>query len=271
MHTGRGLRASPRGALVVLVVTVSVAATAADAKDIARDLPVEITADQITYEVEREIYVAEGDVRVVQGDLKIEADWVVFNRQTRRGIAAGGVRVEDGEQILEAQFVDFDHTGQQGLVFDGRLDMGEDDFLIGAAELRQTGEDTYGARDASFTTCRCPDPEDRLQWQINAEDANVEIGEYATAWNVTVDVLGIPAVWLPWMFFPVKTERQSGFLIPEIGYGSKNGFEIGLPFFWAARRNINVVATPRYLTAKGFKPELEVEAVYGEASETDVP
>ena len=89
VHTGRGLRASPRGALVVLVIAVSLAATAAHARDIARDLPVEITADQITYEVEREIYVAEGDVRVVQGELKIEADWVVFNRQTRRGIAAG--------------------------------------------------------------------------------------------------------------------------------------------------------------------------------------
>ena len=51
-----------------------------------RDVPVEITADRIVDEVRRQVYVAEGNVRVVQGERRIDADWIVFTRVTRRGL-----------------------------------------------------------------------------------------------------------------------------------------------------------------------------------------
>jgi len=245
-------------------------ARAAGLPDPRKGEPVEITADEIVYDVRAKVYIAEGSVRIEQADRSLEADWLVFNRVTQRGIASGQVVLVDGDEQLEARFVEFDYATQQGLVFRGRLDMGPDDFIIGAEEFVKTGKDTYTAHDASFTTCRCEDPESRLPWQLNAEDGNVEIGGYATTTNTSVDILGVPTIWLPWMFFPIKTERESGFLFPQMGYQSQNGFEIGIPYFWAARHNVNVTVVPRYLTTTGFKPEVEVEAVYGKDSETEL-
>jgi len=210
-HTGRGT------AFVLFLLLLEPPPAPAQNLALRRDEAAEITADRIVYESQRQVYVAEGSVRIVQGERRIDADWLVFNRTTQRGIAAGNVRADDGEIFLESRFLEFDYRGQQGLVLDGRLDLGEGDFRMAAGELIRTSEDTYEARDASFTSCRCPDDEDRLPWQINASRADVELGGYAMVTNNSVDVLGIPTIWLPWLMFPVKTDRATGLLPPEIG------------------------------------------------------
>ncbi|MFP6607877.1 MAG: LptA/OstA family protein, partial [Myxococcota bacterium] len=261
-HTSRGT------AFVLAFLLLGPPSAAAQNLDLRRDQAAEITADRIVYESKRRVYVAQGSVRIVQGERRIDADWLVFNRTTQRGIAAGRVRVDDGKVLLDSRFLEFDVRGEQGFVLGGRLDLGEDDFLMAAGELVQTGKDTYEARGASFTSCRCPDDEDRLPWQINTSRADVELGGYAMVTNNSVDILGIPTLWLPWLMFPVKTDRATGLLLPEIGFGGSNGYEVALPLFWAARHNINLIATPRYLSKRGVKPELTLETVYGEHSQT---
>jgi lipopolysaccharide assembly outer membrane protein LptD (OstA) len=256
--------------LSALAVGMGMQPAAAAERELRRDAPIEITADRIVYEHARQVYVAEGSVRVVQEGRRIDADWIVFNRLTRRGIAAGNVRAVDGEDVLEARFIEFDNTAQQGLVLTGRLDLGEEDFRVAAGELLKTGPDRYAGEDVSMTTCRCPDDQDRLPWVINADEADVEIGGYATVTNSTVDVLGVPTVWLPWAAFPVKTERATGFLPPELRYGGGLGFEVALPFFWAATDQVNVTLTPRYMSERGFKPEVRIETVYGQESSTEI-
>ena len=52
---------------------------------------------------------------------------------------------------------------------------------------------------------------------------NLEIEGYGTAKNTTFEVLGVPVVWLPWMIYPLKTERSTGFLLPELKTGSVRG------------------------------------------------
>lgn len=268
-HARRGIRRGSRAAFALVAsFAVGHGALASALPELREGEPVEITADEIIYDIRAKVYVAEGSVRIEQSDQSLEAEWVVFNRETRRGIAAGEVVLLDGAQRVDARFMEFDYLSGQGLMFGGRLDMGSTGFLIGAGEFAKTGDETYTAHDASFTTCRCDDPDDRLPWQLNAEDADIEIGGYATTTNTSVDILGIPTIWLPWMFFPVKNDRETGLLFPELAYSSRNGFEVGIPFFWAARDNVNVTFVPRFMTTTGFKPEVEVEAVYGEKSKT---
>jgi LPS-assembly protein len=68
------------------------------------------------------------------------------------------------------------------------------------------------------------------------------------------------------MIYPLKTERQTGLLFPEISAGSINSFGFGLPFFWAARENVNVVLTPGWSVKRGPVIEGFTEYVYGEES-----
>lgn len=241
-------------------------ATHAVADDRAQmDDPFEITADRIDFDDARGLYVAKGHVRVDHGLRRLRAGWVAFSKQTRIGVAEGDVQLEDGPDQLRASFMVFDVDTLQGMLFQGSLDAGGDGFMVRAKELVRTGANTFTAEDGRFTTCRC-EPGERLPWEIHAANADVELGGYGTLTNSTFDVLGVPVLWIPWAFFPVKSERETGLLLPSFAFGGRGGAEVALPFFWAALPQLNVTLTPHYFTQRGYKQDVELEYVFGERS-----
>jgi lipopolysaccharide assembly outer membrane protein LptD (OstA) len=68
------------------------------------------------------------------------------------------------------------------------------------------------------------------------------------------------------MIYPLKSDRATGFLFPEWNASSRNGFDVGLPFFWAVGERLNLTFTAAYLTENGFLPSVEGEYVFGERS-----
>ncbi len=229
--------------------------------------PYDISADVVEYDRDRDLYTARGNVRITQTGRTLTADWVTFSNVTRQGVASGNVVIVEAGDTLHASFLQFGIDTLQGIVFDGRLDAQSSSFRMEGAEVQRTGAQTYSFRDGRFTTCRCPEEGERDPWAISAGKADLEIGGYGTARNTTFDVLGVPVIWLPWMIYPLKTERQSGFLLPNLGHSSRGGFGVGLPYFWAVTDNVNLTLTPSYLTRRGFKPETDLEYVFGRETE----
>ena len=39
-------------------------------------------------------------------------------------------------------------------------------------------------------------------------------------------------MYLPWMSFPLGTERKSGFLFPSFGHTTRSGLQIAVPYYW---------------------------------------
>jgi len=229
-------------------------------------LPVHLRADHVEYERSRDLYVASGNVEIHQGARTLTADWVSFSNRTRTGVASGNVVVRDATEQLRADFLQFDVDTLEGVYYDGTLEGASGAATLEGGEVRKEGENAYTLKDFRFTTCDCPDKDAKTPWQVRGEKADLEVGGYGTVKNASFDVLDTPIMWFPWMIFPLKTERQTGFLFPEIGGSSFTGTEIALPFFWAPRDNINVLLTPRYLSKRGWKPEVQTEYVFGEES-----
>jgi len=225
----------------------------------------DITADSISYERGRDVYTARGHVRIVQPERSLSADWVAFSNTTRRGVATGNVVIEDQGQKLEADVIHFELDDLRGILLGGRLEGKTTPFLATGEEVRKLGDQEYEFRRGTFTTCRCPD-EGKEPWSIRSEEAELEIGGYGTARNTVVDILGVPVFWMPWMRYPLLTDRATGLLFPVFNSSEQVGLDVGLPFFWAALPSLNVTLTPHWLTKRGFKPELELEYVFGEKS-----
>ncbi len=253
---------------VCLTLWVLGVGNASFAIDEEKRMPFDLTAVEVEYDRGRELYIASGDVVIVQLEPKrtLTADWITFSNRTQQGIASGNVVLVDGLDTLNADFLQFHVSESQGIVFDGRLSSGERGYRMEGAEVRQTASEQYEFKKGVFTTCRCPD-EGREPWRIRAESADIEVGGYAVARNTTFDVLGVPVAWMPWMIYPLKTERTTGFLFPELNASSRGTGDIGIPFFWAARENINVTFTPAIVSGRGFKPKLLVDYVFGEESD----
>jgi lipopolysaccharide assembly outer membrane protein LptD (OstA) len=253
------------------VVAALFAGIACAQADVARGAEIasslELTAESLEYERERDLFVANGSVVVQRGERRLTADWVAFSPSTGRGVASGDVIVSDGQNRLHTRFVEFDVEDMQGALFDARFDVPSGHMRLEGAMIAKTGDQTYSFEKGVFTSCRCPDPESEDPWRIRAESADLEVGGYGTARDTTFEILGVPVAWLPWAIYPLKTERQSGLLLPEVGHSSRNGFEVGVPVFFAAGDPVNVVATPRWLSKRGAKGDLELDYVVGERSE----
>lgn len=232
----------------------------------AEDPPFQVDADEVEYQADRELYVARGHVVIQQRGRTLRADRVYFSQKTRQGVASGNVVVEDGDDVLRAPFLQFNLDDTRGLVLDGELDSPGNGYRMAGREVRKTGDQTYEFKDAHFTTCRCPEKESREPWAIEAKEASLDLDGYGRARNSTLQILGIPVLWLPYAIYPLKRERQTGFLFPQFGTSSRSGGDIMLPFFWAARDNINVTLEPQYQVKRGFKPGALVEYVYGETA-----
>ncbi len=229
-------------------------------------VPVELRADSLEYEAGRDLYVASGDVRIRQTNRELRADWMAFSNSTRQGVASGDVVYTDGTDTVYTEFAEFDVDTLEGVMFDAEFDVPSNRLEMRGAEVAKTGDRTYTFKEGSFTTCRCPDPEAREPWQIEADEADLEVEGYGVTRNTTVEILGVPVLWLPWMIYPLKSERQSGLLFPDFGLGGRNGFEVGLPVFWAVGDPVNLIFTPRWLQKRGAKADVDVEYVLGERS-----
>jgi lipopolysaccharide assembly outer membrane protein LptD (OstA) len=245
-----------------------VATAAATAEDF--DAPFQVDADEVEYQADRDLYVARGHVVLTQEGRVLRADRVYFSNKTRQGVASGDVIVQDGTDTLRAPFLQFDIDTTKGIVLDGELDSPVGGYRMQGREVRKTGDQTYEFEGGRFTTCRCPKKEQRDPWAVRAQKAELDIDGYGRARNSTLEILGVPVFWVPYMVYPLKRERQTGFLFPRIGTSNRTGGDITLPFFWAARENVNVTLEGQYQLKRGFKPSALMEYVYGETAKGEL-
>jgi LPS-assembly protein len=228
------------------------------------DLPYQISANSVSYEEERELYEASGDVRIEQQGRLLTADWILFSGRTQIGVAAGNVVIREAGDVVQAEFAWVDLASLRILAENASVDSARPGFLITGDELEKIGDQSYRVERGIFTTCRCPPGSSPRPWDIRATETNIRVGGYAVARNVTFRTLGVPVLYTPLFVFPVKTERQTGFLQPSFSTTGRSGAEFQLPFFWAARDNLNVTFTPIYFEKRGIKSDVDIEYVFGE-------
>ena len=217
---------------VVLCLSPSIAFAGAD-KLSPKNEPIEITADSLTYDKSSDTYYAEGNVIAVQGNSSIRADKMTVDMDASHATAIGNVEAhfEQGN-TLKGDSLELDIDTKVGVVINGRLFFKKGNVHVTGEEIRKTGDESYSAHKGFFTTCDC-EPGQSPAWGFYSSDADVTFGEYLTAWNSLFYVKEAPVFYFPYLVFPVKRERQTGFLSPEVGYSKLRGFKFDNSFFWA--------------------------------------
>ncbi|HTO69944.1 MAG TPA: LPS assembly protein LptD [Myxococcota bacterium] len=219
-----------------------------------------LTADVVHYDKERDLYEATGNVKIVQADGRtLTSDWALFNGTTRTGVASGNVVVVDAQNTVRAQFMAIDMNSTVSVGMNGTLDNPQPGVAVRGEVIQRTGIDTYRIENGTFSSCRCPPDSSRRPWEIQAKEADVELPGYATGHDLWFKAFGIPIFYTPWATFPVKSEKQTGFLLPSYKHTRRNGSEIDLPFFWNVADNISLMLTPQWVSRRGFQTTSTVE------------
>jgi LPS-assembly protein len=210
-------------------------------------LPWTLEADQVESLQKDQILEAHGDVLIRQGENSIRSDKATYFRDTGFAHLAGNVRIEWDGDILTGDTADFDLRNSVGWVTDGEIFMVKEHFYIQGKLLEKTCENTYAFKDGRITTCDGPVP----AWSLKSSEGEVTTGGYARMWHPRFQVKNKPVVYSPYMIFPVKTERQSGFLIPEPSYSTRLGVGLNVPYYWAINEEQDATFYANMMSKRG--------------------
>ncbi len=216
--------------------------------------PITLEADSVAYDKEKDTYHAKGNVLIVFSGGILLAESVVLNRATNEANAEGYVMLISGEDVLEGDTVDFNIESKTGVAHQGKMFFAANHFYIKGPIIEKTGEASYHFENATATTCDGDSPD----WRLTGRELDVTIGGYGIMKDSKFLASNVPVLYTPYLLFPAKTERQSGFLSPYMGYSADRlGWDVEIPYYWAISEDTDATFYQRYMDQKGFKEGVE--------------
>ena len=174
-----------------------------------------------------------GDVVITLGSREIQSPRVIQNDLTQISEVDGPLQIRETGLLM---------TGEHATLnlFEGTGTIDQATFLLHQSRFRgqaaTMAEDERGhilLDNATLTRC---DPESNA-W---------------TARKVTFRVRDIPLLYVPYLRFPLNDERQSGFLLPNIGYDSDGGADLNIPYYLNLAPHYDATYQLRLLAKRGL-------------------
>ena len=219
----------------------------------ATEVETSIEADHLEYDEARQVYRLRGNVRIERLDAVIEAEKVDYMERDGEARASGRVRYEDRWVLIEAEKADINLETKRGVIYNAHMLFKEDNYHIRAEEIERIDEKNYIIKKVLFTTCDAPLPE----WCFSAGKTEIRVGESLRARNVVFRIKGIPVLFSPYLFAPIQTERKTGLLQPEVGFGSDKGFFWRQPLFLVLSDNRDATLYLDFFAKRGVGEGLE--------------
>ena len=198
-----------------------------------------LTSDSATYNKTSNIFNAQGNVVIIEPNMILKGDSARYQTDERKG------RIDHAVYELPAR-------PAQGTADSIR-------FKPGEIKLAQP----------TYSSCPAPEPD----WQLSASNMQLHTDEgYGEAKHAVMRFKGVPIAYTPYITFPLNDERKSGFLMPDIGFSDRNGFELATPYYLNIAPDQDATIIPRILSDRGlmlggeyrYLSENHVGNVYGE-------
>lgn len=214
-----------------------------------------------TWEKTQDRIFAQGEVEVHYKNLKLFADQVEVNTETKDVLASGNVVIHSPDQVISADKV-FYNLDSREHTFEQASGMIQPDIFYRAEMIQGQGRDTFSLTKARLTSCTQPTP----RWNFSCSRANFKRNDYVEMWNSVFRIKKIPVFYLPYFRYPLDRERSTGFLMPQIGYSGIKGFTLSGSFYWAIARNMDATFSLDYYSRKGYGGGLEYRYLFGDGT-----
>ena len=189
-----------------------------------------------------------GPVEIFCNDLRLFADEVAYDSDTRAIVATGNVALQQPDLQVFAERAEIDGTTKLGTFYNasGTARIGgtspdrnlfgtqEPDVMFYGEQIARTAPTTYTLRNAYFSTCVQPTP----RWEFSGARGTIRLDRYVLLRHAVLRVKDVPLLYLPAIYYPInKEDRSTGFLLPTYGASTYHGSSISNAFFWAIGRS----------------------------------
>ncbi len=183
------------------------------------------TAGHLEY-VREDYVVLSGGVELRFRDYIFQGEKVAVDLKAEQITAEGDVIFDEGPKRLVGDTMFFDLETETGTLTNAKAYVDPDIFFEGA-EVTKLGEERYRLVDGMVTSCLDRNPD----WNMRVSRGEVRLEGYAKSKNARFRIKKAPIFYFPYIAYPAKTERQSGFLFPNVGYSNQRGAVLGLAYF----------------------------------------
>lgn len=222
--------------------------------------PVSLEADTLERDAATGVYTATGNVHIRQQGNELEADSVRYDSANDNADAFGHVFLKDSDGYLYGEQMQVNMDSATGVVYKGGGFISAYDFRLSGSEIEKLSDDRYRVEDGFFTTCAGRVP----AWKFGARDVNITREGFARARHVRFYLKDLPVFYLPYVVYPVKTKRSSGFLLPMAGYSSDRGMQISLAYYQVLGQNQDATLYLDHFSDMGIGTGMEYRYVFGQ-------
>jgi len=238
-------------------------AASADAESLMSfhlDQLVRLEADEMRGSYSDEHFEAIGAATLRQESLTLRADSIWFDKRTNEAGAKGKVTLLEKSGTLVGDDLLLNFSSGQARLTHAKAHLSEEGFNLSGEVIERLDENHYRVTSGDFTACTATPP----AWKFGASSVDVEVGGYARAKHMIFYLRDLPVFYLPYFLYPVKTERESGLLIPHIGLSDKRGFETYLSYYQVLGRNMDATLFLDTYSSAGLGKGLEYRYILGE-------
>lgn len=212
------------------------------------DMSVYLIGDQMNATEEGKLRI-QGHAQVRRIDSVVKGDQIDYDRNTSEVVVSGnGLIMRDGT-IARSPGFRYNLDAETGTMSAPHFWLGNAGGTGQAAEASILSRNHTRLQSVVYSGCPCPEP----AWYIKAPTLDLYSAENeGVAKHGVLYFKGVPLLYSPYLSFPLRKERKSGFLMPTYGMTTRSGLDISLPYYLNLAPNFDATLTPRLLWKRGM-------------------
>ena len=211
-------------------------------------MPMFLDANQIVGDAEDTIELR-GNASVRRQDAVLKANIINYNKKVGIMDAQVNARmIRDGNVITGASIT---YNTE-----DGTASVDQPNFWMenGGAGVGSWADvfnrDQMSLTDVTYSGCPCPNP----AWYIQSDKLDIDFAaNEGVATNGVLYFKDVPILASPYLTFPVKKERKSGFLAPTFGMTTNTGADYTQPYYFNLAPEYDTTAQLRAMSKHGLQ------------------
>ncbi len=190
-----------------------------------------------------------GKATIRRQDAVLKANIIDYNKRTGVMDAQVNARlIRDGNVITGASII---YNAE-----DGTASIDQPNFWVenGGAGVGSWADvfnrDQMSLTDVTYSGCPCPQP----SWYIETEKLDLDYAaNEGVAKNGVLYFKDVPILASPYLTFPIRKERKSGFLLPTFGNTSTTGADYTQPYYFNIAPNYDATLQARAMSKRGVQ------------------
>jgi len=183
------------------------------------------TAGHLEY-VREDYVVASGGVELRFRDFTFQGERIAVDLREEQITGEGDIIMDQGPRRVVGDTLFFDLNTETGTLTNAKAYVDPDIFFEGK-QITRLSETRYRVVDGTLTSCIDDSPD----WNFRLSRGEVELEGFAKIKHGRFRVKKLPLLYSPYLLYPAKSERSSGFLFPNLGYNHLRGAYLGLAWF----------------------------------------